>query len=239
MLTICIKSDGIPGKEMTGTFVNSGAIIVGSAVGIMAGRHLSEGIKSIIMNALGLSVVILGVKMALEGTNLIAAIGCVLLGAIAGEIMRIETWIESLGVWLKNRFRSDSSTFVEGFVTASVLYLTGVLVIIGPIQDGTVGDTSILYIKSLLDGFASMALASMLGIGVAFSALPVLIVQGTITIMASSLLFLKEPHILNAITATGGILILGIGVNLLDLKKIPIGNFIPAILFAILWALCA
>ena len=224
---------------MTGTLVNSGAIIVGSTIGIMAGRHLSERIKAIIMNALGLSVVILGVKMALEGTNLIAAIGCVLLGAVTGEAMRIETWIESLGIWLKKRFRSDSSTFVEGFVTASVIYLTGVLVIIGPIQDGTVGDTSILYIKSMLDGFASMALASTLGIGVAFSALPVLIIQGSITLLASSLLFLKEPIVLNAITATGGILILGIGVNLLDLKKIPIGNFIPAIFYAIIWALIA
>jgi len=224
---------------MTGTLVNSGAIVVGSTIGIMAGRHLSERIKSIIMNALGLSVLILGIKMALEGTNLIAAIGCVLLGAITGEVMRIETWVESLGIWLRKRFRSDSSTFVEGFTTASILYLTGVLVIIGPIQDGTVGDTSILYIKSMLDGFASMALASTLGIGVAFSALPVLIVQGSITLLASSLLFLKEPHILNAITATGGILILGIGVNLLDLKKIPIGNFIPAILYAIIWALIA
>lgn len=224
---------------MTGTLVNSGAIVVGSMIGIMAGRHLSERIKSIIMNALGLSVLILGIKMALEGTNLIAAIGCVLLGAMTGEVMRIETWVESLGIWLRKRFRSDSSTFVEGFTTASILYLTGVLVIIGPIQDGTVGDTSILYIKSMLDGFASMALASTLGIGVAFSALPVLIVQGSITLLASSLLFLKEPHILNAITATGGILILGIGVNLLDLKKIPIGNFIPAILYAIIWALIA
>lgn len=224
---------------MTGTIVNSGAILVGSTIGIMAGRHLSERIKDIIMNALGLSVIILGAKMALEGTNLIAAIGCVLLGAVTGEVMRIESWVEYLGIWLKKQFRSDSSTFVEGFVTASVIYLTGVLVIIGPIQDGTIGDTSILYIKSMLDGFASMALASTLGIGVAFSALPVLIVQGSITLLASSLLFLKEPLILNAITATGGILILGIGVNLLDLKKIPIGNFIPAIFYAIIWALIA
>lgn len=222
---------------MVGTVANSGAIIVGSAIGIMAGRHLSERIKSIIMSALGLSVAILGIKMALEGTNLIAAIGCVLLGAITGEVMKIEKWIETLGIWLKSRLRSESSTFVEGFVTSSVLYLTGVLVIIGPIQDGTVGDTSILYIKSLLDGFASIALGSTLGIGVAFSALPVLIIQGSITLLASSLLFLKEPQVLSAITATGGILILGIGINLLDLKKIPIGNFIPAILYAIIWAL--
>lgn len=221
---------------MTGTIVNSGAIIAGSMIGIIGGRHLPERIKSVIMNALGLSVVVIGLQMALAGSNLIPTIGCVLLGAITGELLKIEQWIERLGEWLKKRSQSHSTTFVEGFVTASVLYLTGVLVIIGPIQDGTMGDTSTLYIKSLLDGFASLALSSSLGIGVAFSALPVFIIQGGITLLASSLLFLKEPHILNAVTATGGVLILGIGVNLLELKRVPIGNFIPAVFYAIIWA---
>jgi uncharacterized membrane protein YqgA involved in biofilm formation len=222
---------------MTGTIVNSGAIIAGSMIGVAGGKYLSGRIRSIIMNALGLSVIVVGLQMALTGENLIAAIGCVVLGAITGELLKIETRIERLGELLKRKFRSDSSTFVEGFVTASVLYLTGVLVIIGPIQDGTVGDASTLYIKALLDGFASMAFASTLGIGVTFSALPVFIIQGAITLLASSLLFLKEPHVLNALTVTGGILIFGIGVNIMKIKKIPIGNFIPAIIYAIIWAM--
>jgi len=220
-----------------GTIVNSGAILAGSMIGIAGGQHLSGRMRAIIMNALGLSIVVVGLHMALTGENLIATIGCVLLGAITGELLKIETWIETLGELLKRRFRSDSSTFVEGFVSASVLYLTGVLVIIGPIQDGTVGDASTLYIKSLLDGFASMALASTLGIGVAFSALPVFIVQGAITLLAASLLFIQEPHVLNAVTATGGVLILGIGINILEIKKIPVGNFIPAIFYAIIFAM--
>jgi len=220
-----------------GTIVNSGAIIAGSMIGIAGGQHLSGRMRAIIMNALGLSIVVVGLHMALTGENLIATIGCVLLGAITGEVLKIETWIETLGELLKRRFRSDSSTFVEGFVSASVLYLTGVLVIIGPIQDGTVGDASTLYIKSLLDGFASMALASTLGVGVAFSALPVFIIQGAITLLAASLLFIQEPHVLNAVTATGGVLILGIGVNILEIKKIPVGNFIPAIFYAIIFAM--
>lgn len=222
---------------MIGTIVNSGAIIAGSMIGIAGGQHMSGRMRAIIMNALGLSIVVIGLHMALAGENHIATIGCVLLGAITGELLKIETWIESLGELLKRRFRSDSSTFVEGFVSASVLYLTGVLVIIGPIQDGTVGDASTLYIKSLLDGFASMALASTLGIGVAFSALPVFIIQGAITLLAASLLFIQEPHVLNAVTATGGVLILGIGINILEIKKIPIGNFIPAIFYAIIFAM--
>ena len=137
---------------------------------------------------------------------------------------------------LKARFRSDSSTFVQGFVSASLLYLTGAMMIVGSIQDGTVGDPHTLYVKSLLDGVASVALASSLGVGVAFSAVAVLIVQGAITLMAGQLLFLRSPAVLDAVAATGGVLILAIGINLLDLKQIRVGNLLPAVFFAIAWA---
>ncbi|MBN2282662.1 MAG: DUF554 domain-containing protein [Deltaproteobacteria bacterium] len=222
---------------MTGTIVNSGAIIAGSIIGIAVGQHMPERMRTIIMNALGLSVIVIGLQMALSGEDLIATVACVLLGAITGELLKIERGIEKLGESLKRRFRSRSSTFVEGFVSSSVLYVTGVLVILGPLQEGTTGDASILYIKSLLDGFASVVLASTLGIGVLFSALPVFIIQGAVTLLASSLLFLKEPLVLNAITSAGGVLIFGIGINLLEIKKIRIGNFIPAIIYAAAWAL--
>lgn len=188
------------------------------------------------MQALGLSVVFIGIKMALSGGEAIAAIGCVLLGAITGELLRIEQGIERLGEWIKTRARSDSSTFVKGFVSASILYLTGAMMIVGSIQDGTVGDAGTLYIKSLLDGVASIALSSTLGIGVAFSAISVLLVQGTITLLASQLLFMQSPAVLDAVSAAGGLLIVGIGANLLELTKIRIGNMLPAILYAILWA---
>jgi uncharacterized membrane protein YqgA involved in biofilm formation len=221
---------------LKGTLVNSGAIIAGSLVGIAAGNRLPERFKTIIMQAIGLSVLVIGIKMAISGEKLVATVGCVAVGAITGELLRIENGIAWIGEWLKKSFRSNSSHFVEGFVSATVLYLTGVMAIIGPIQDGTVGDASLLYIKSYLDGFASIVLASSLGVGVAFSALPIFLVQGAVTLLASSLAFLQEPHILNAVVSTGGVLILGIGFNLLDIKKIPVGNFIPAILYAIIWA---
>lgn len=221
---------------MTGTFVNTGAILAGSLIGISAGKFFPERIKTIVMQALGLSVVLIGLKMALSGKEPIVTIGCVLLGAITGEMIKIEQGIGYIGEWLKARFRSDSSTFVKGFVSASILYLTGAMMIVGSIQDGTIGDASTLYIKSLLDGVASVALSSTLGIGVAFSALSVLIVQGSITLLSSKLLFMQNPAILDAVTASGGLLILGIGTNLLELTKIRIGNFLPALLYAILWA---
>lgn len=221
---------------MTGTIVNTGAILAGSFIGISAGKFLPERIKTIAMQALGLSVVVIGLKMALSAQQPIFTIGCVLLGAVTGEFMKIEQGVERIGEWLKTRFRSDSSTFVKGFVSASVLYLTGAMMIVGSIQDGTVGDASTLYIKSLLDGVASIAFASSLGIGVAFSALSVFLVQGAVTLLASKLIFMQNPAVLDAVTASGGLLILGIGTNLLELTKIRIGNFLPALVFAILWA---
>ncbi len=221
---------------MTGTIVNTGTVLLGSAIGLSVGRYLPERIKTTAMQALGLSVLLIGMQMALSGKEVIAVIACLLLGAIAGEALRIEQGIAQCGAWLKGKTGSQSGTFVEGFVTASVLYCTGAMMIVGAIQDGTTGDAGTLYIKSILDGVASVALASTLGIGVAFSALSVFITQGAITVLASKLLFLQDPRVLAMITATGGLMILGIGTNILGLTKIRIGNLIPGLIFAILWA---
>jgi uncharacterized protein len=222
---------------LTGTIINTGAIVTGSLIGAFTGRWLPERIKVIVMQALGLAVILIGLQMALSGKRLLLTIGCLLLGAVTGELIDIEGKITGIGTWLKDRFRSESSSFAEGFVTASILYCTGAMAIVGSIQDGTMGDASTLYVKSLLDGTASIALASTLGIGVAFSSLSVLIVQGAITLVSSKLLFLQNPQVLDVVTATGGLLILGIGINLLDLKKIPVGNMVPALFYAIAGAL--
>ena len=222
---------------MKGTLVNTGAVIVGSLIGMAAGRRLPERLKTILMQCLGLSTILIGLQMALSEKDVIPTIGCLLLGALTGELLNIEKAIEGLGEWLKTRARSDSSTFVEGFVTTSLLYVTGAMVIVGSIQDGTTGDATTLYIKSMLDGVASIAFASTLGIGVAFAALSVLCVQGALTLLASQLTFLQQPAVLGAITATGGLLIVAIGFNLLNMAKIRIGNLLPALVYAVLWAL--
>jgi uncharacterized membrane protein YqgA involved in biofilm formation len=221
---------------LTGTLVNSASILAGSLVGLAAGKHLPERLKTTLMQGLGLAVILIGIQMALSGKEPLAAIGCLLLGAVTGELLRIEQGVEWIGVWLKRRTGSTSSTFVQGFVFASILYLTGAMMIVGCIQDGTVGDASTLFIKALLDGVASVALASTLGVGVAFSALSVLIVQGAVTLLASRLDILREPAVLSAVTATGGLVILGIGINLLNMARIRIGNFLPALFYAIAWA---
>jgi uncharacterized membrane protein YqgA involved in biofilm formation len=221
---------------LTGTFVNAGAIFAGSLVGVAAGKHLPERLKTAVMQAIGLAVILIGLQMALSGKESLTSIGCLLLGALTGELLRIEQGVEHIGKWLQSKTGSDSSTFVQGFVSASLLYLTGAMMIVGAIQDGTVGDTRTLYIKSLLDGVASIALSSTLGAGVAFSALSVLLVQGGVTLLAAHLHFLREPAVLDAVTATGGLIILGIGINLMNMARIRIGNFLPALFYAIAWA---
>lgn len=217
---------------MTGTLVNASAVAAGGVLGLLAGRHISERIRGTLMHALGLAVMVIGLKMALSVGDLIPIVACLLLGGLTGEILRIEDGVAWIGVHLKERFRSESATFVQGFVSASVLYLTGAMMIIGCIQDGTTGDASTLYLKSLLDGVASVALASTLGVGVVFSSISVLVVQGGMTLVASYLAFLQDPQVLASITATGGMIILGIGINLLELARIRVGNFIPALVFA-------
>jgi uncharacterized membrane protein YqgA involved in biofilm formation len=220
---------------LTGTVVNTGAVVAGSLLGLAAGQRLPERMKTLLLQCLGLSTLLIGLQMALSGKDLMANIGCLLLGAVIGEAANLEAGIERLGEWLKARARSGSSTFVEGFVTASLLYVTGAMVIVGSIQDGVAGDPRTLYVKSILDGVASVALASTLGPGVLFSALSVLVVQGSLTLLSSRLAFLQAPAVLDAVTATGGLLIVAIGINLLNLTRIRIGNLIPALVLAILW----
>jgi len=221
---------------VTGTFANTGAIIAGSLVGLVLGKRLHERFKTIVMQAIGLAVILLGLQMAFTAKDVLIVTACLLAGGITGELLKIEQRVEALGEWLKTRFRSTSSTFVQGFVSASLLYVTGAMAIVGSIQDGTIGDARTLYFKSLLDGISAIAFSATLGIGVLFSALSVFVFQGSITLLASSLLFLQKPAILTAITATGGVIIMAIGTNILEMTRIRIGNFIPALFYAVLWA---
>jgi uncharacterized protein len=219
-----------------GTWVNTAAVAAGSAIGLAVGSRLPAGVKTILMQALGLAVVAIGLRMALEAEQVLLATGCLLLGGVTGEYLRIEQRLENLAETLRRWLRSSSERFVEGFVTASLLYLTGAMTIVGSIQDGTLGDPSVLLVKALLDGVASVALASSLGVGVMFSALPVLLVQGGITLLAAQLAFLSQPAVLDAINAAGGLLILGIGINLLEIGRIRVGNLLPALFYAIVGA---
>ncbi len=222
---------------MTGTLINFVAILVGSAIGMLFGSRLSDHLKNTVVAGMGLFTAAVGMQMFLKTENALIVLGALIFGAILGEWWGVEEAIQNLGVWLEKRVSGNSdggsSRFVRGFLTASVLYCTGPMAVLGSISDGLRGDYLTLSIKSVLDGFISVAFASTLGIGVAFAALPVVIYQGSISLLAAQLNAIVTTSMMNEMTATGGVLLIGIGMSsLLELKKIRVGNFLPALAIA-------
>lgn len=223
---------------MTGTLVNTLAVAAGSLIGLAARRSLPERIRHAVMVALGLFTVLIGVRMGLEMQRPLAVILGLVCGGVCGELLRIEQALERLGQALKSVTRAaDGHNFGQGFMTASVLFLAGPMTVIGCIQDGLVRDPELLLIKSLMDGISSAILASLLGAGVLCSALAVLVVQGLLTLLAGRLEFLSAPYYLNDFTGVGGIMVLGIGIRLLGIKDIKVGNYLPALVFVVLFLL--
>ncbi len=220
---------------MTGTFVNVGAILLGTLVGTLIGHRLPAGVQERVMAGLGLVTTLLGVDLALawRDTNALYVMGGLLVGAVAGELLQVERRLDDLGDRLQRRFsRTDGSTISEAFVTSSLLYCIGPLAVVGAIQDGLTGDWSALATKSLLDGFASVAFAAALGWGVALSAVAVLVVQGTFSLGAGLFDDVLRGEVLAALISTGGLLLIGIGMKLLALRDLKVGNFLPALVFA-------
>lgn len=222
---------------MKGTIINIIAIILGSLVGVFFSKIIPEKIKNIIFQALGLSTILIGIQMAFKTNNLLILIFSLLIGGIIGEIIDLEKRLNSFGGFIRKKIKSKNKTFVEGFVTASLVFCIGAMAIIGSIQDGINNDQTVLYTKSLLDGFASIAFSSALGIGVAFSVIPILIYQGGITLLAVYLKDFLTPSVIAEMTAVGGMLIFGIGLNILKIKNIKVGNLLPSVLVAIILAL--
>jgi hypothetical protein len=215
---------------MIGTLINAATIVVASIAGIAIGSRMGENLRKSLMNALGLPVMLIGLSMALKMENFLIITASIMLGTATGELVKIETHLENFGKRVEERFKGGR--FAEGFVTSTLLYCVGSMAIVGPIQEGLTGDYSILLAKSMLDGVASIALASTLGIGVAFSSISVLIYQGVFTSLASFISPYMSEHVVNELTATGGLLIFAIGINLLEIRKIRVGNMLPSLLFA-------
>jgi uncharacterized membrane protein YqgA involved in biofilm formation len=226
---------------MTGTFINVVAILVGGCFGLLFGGHLPERLKSSVIAGMGLFVALTGIKMFLETQNSLIVLGSLVIGALLGEWWKIEDGLQRLGENLEKRFsRSDSEggRFVRGFMTASLIFCIGPIAILGSIQAGLKGDINLLLIKSVLDGFIAMAFASTLGVGVLFSAAMVLVYQGAITLLAAQLNAIVSKPMMAELTATGGVLLLGLAISgLLEIKKIRVGNFLPALVMAplIVW----
>ncbi|MCA1900353.1 MAG: DUF554 domain-containing protein [Chloroflexi bacterium] len=230
---------------MTGTFINVAAILLGGTIGLLFGARIPERFKNTVIAGMGIFTAALGMSMFLESANQLIVLGALLIGALIGEWAGIEDWLQKLGQTLEKRFSQDSETgasskFVRGFMVSSLLFCIGPIAILGSIQDGLSGDYNLLAVKSTLDGFASVAFASTLGVGVLFSALPIFVYQGGVSLLANQLNAIVTDPMMAEMTATGGILLIGVGVsNLLDIKKIRVGNFLPALAVAplIVWAL--
>ncbi len=220
-----------------GTLLNIVTVLIGGGLGVVFGARLPERVRQTVMNGLGLFTLALGLQMTLKSENMLIVLGSVLLGGMVGEWWRIDDRLNQLGAWLEaksgSRGESGSNRFIKGFVTASLVFCVGPMTILGSIQDGLTGKFELLALKSVLDGFAALAFASSLGVGVLFSALTIGVLQGTLTLLAAQAQTVLTPPVIAEMTATGGVLIMGIGFSsLLELKPIRVGNFLPALLAA-------
>lgn len=222
---------------MLGTIVNVLAILAGAVVGMLFGSSFSEKVRQMIMQAIGLGVILIGLQMAITSEQLILVIVSMVLGAWIGETLDIEGKLLNIGEKIESRVlkgKSDNkNTLAQAFVTSTLLYCIGAMAIMGAIESGLTGNHDILYAKSLLDGVTAIMLTSSLGFGVAFSAIPVLIYQGGITLFAASIESILTPEIIIELKAVGGLTILGIGLNILNITKIKIGNLLPALVIIV------
>lgn len=221
---------------MTGTLVNVAAIVLGAAVGTLMKKGIPERFNTTIIQGLALSVAVIGIQMAISTKNILIVILSLVIGGLIGELLSIEERLNAIGEWMESRVGNGHGDFARGFVTASLVYCVGAMAIVGSIQDGLQSNPSTLYVKALLDGVSAVFFASTMGLGVAFSALPVLLYQGSITILAQYIQgFLTQP-VITEMTATGGILIMGIGIKILGIKEIKVGNLLPSVVFAVIIA---
>ena len=223
---------------MLGTLVNVIAIICGSLLGLLFRKGIPDNYKEIIMSGIGLSVILIGVKSALSSDQLLIVIFSVIIGAAIGEFLRIEARLEALGTYFERGLASKSSdtgSFARGFVTTSLVFCVGSMAIVGALESGLTGNHQTLFAKSILDGVTSLIFASSLGVGVLFSSIPVLLYQGAITLTAVFMKNFLVAETISQMTSVGGLLILAIGLNLLGITKIRVGNLIPGIFLPLLY----
>lgn len=224
---------------MLGTIVNFIAIILGSLMGLAFKKGIPEKYKKTILQGLGMAVVLIGLKMGFKANNELIVILSLVVGGLIGEMIKIDYHLENFAALLQKRVGSQEGDFVKAFVSASLIYCVGAMAILGAIESGLTGSHKILFTKSSLDFITSIILTSSLGIGVIFSAFVVLIYQGLITILASGIKDLLIEPVITYLTATGGMLIVGIGLNILEIKKINVANLLPAIFVAIIFTMLA
>jgi len=241
---------------MIGTLLNIAAVLAGGTLGMLFGSRLPDRLRKTVIAGLGLFTLAYGIYNFLKTQNPLITLGSLLIGALLGEWWKIEEGLQNIGKWLESRNNCEpadgpednlnsltelspsgriapSKDFARGFLTASLVFCVGPMTILGSIQDGLKGDYSLLAIKSVLDGFAALAFASTLGVGVLFSAIIILLFQGGLSLLAAQVSTVVTPVMMSEMTAVGGVLLLGIAISsLLEIKPIRMGNFLPSLAIA-------
>lgn len=214
-----------------GTVINVIAIIMGSLLGLALQSRFSQALKDLMIQGIGLVTILLGIQLGLKTGNILIPFGAILIGGAVGYFLRLDERLDFLSKALEKRFarKDENSRFAEGFITASLLYCVGPMAVLGSINDGLYGDYQLLSVKAALDGFASVALAASLGSGVLFSFVPVLLFQGGLTLLAFFVSGFFTTEVINETTAAGGIIIIGLGLVILQIRKIKVADFLPAL----------
>lgn len=220
---------------MLGTIVNALAIVVGGIIGIIFKNIIPDKLSETLLKATGLAVVTVGIRLSLAGENLTLLIISVIAGTLIGELLDIEGRLDRLGQNIEGRLKNKDSNITAGFVSCTLVYCVGSMSIMGAIQSGLTGNHEILFSKALIDGIVSISMAVSMGVGVIFSSISVLLYQGLLTILAQFVQSLLSPEVISEMTAVGGTVIMAIGLNFLEIKRVKVGNMLPAIFLPILY----
>lgn len=218
---------------LTGVLINAAAVAVGGVLGTLGGRLMPEKMKQTVLAATGLVSIGIGISGAIGSSNQLIPILSLVIGSVIGELLHIEDGVTRAGDWLQKRF-GKSGSITEGFVTGSLVFAVGAMAVMGSLESGLKNDHTILMTKSVIDMAGSVAFAGSLGIGVAFSALSILVLEGTVTLLASLLTGVLTDAVITEISVTGSLIIIGVGLNVLGLTKLRIMNMTPALLLPIL-----
>ena len=215
-----------------GTLINTATVLIGGTVGIAMGNKIPDRVRTIVVQVIGMLTIGLGLSDLLKTHNMVFPLLGMVFGAVIGEILRIEDRLEGIGEIIRKRFakRQDPGPFISGFVTASLLFCIGPLTILGAIQDASGATPQLYIIKGTLDGFMSVIFGAIHGVGVLFSAVSVFIVQGTLTLFGTRLDSLLNDRMRIELFATGGLAVMAIGLNLLEIKKIRLGSLLPGLI---------
>lgn len=219
---------------LLGTIVNVVLIIVGGIIGALTKRGIPKRFSDLIMCAIGLVTTVIGITFAIETQNILIVIASLVIGGILGEWINIDAKLNQLGESVKGRIKGEQSNVGEGFVTATLLFCIGSMAIMGSLDSGIRGNHTILYTKSVMDGISALLFASSMGAGVVLAAVPVLLYQGAITLLASALEPFLSAALITEMSAVGGILLIGLGLSVLEIKKIKVANLLPAIFLPII-----